>query len=139
MLRTSVVDFFVPAWEGSEEDETDEGEDYGDDAGIWLAGTFRWRGGGEGKSDREGAYIRYGKTILSLKVLATHIKFNGSWSTETWAASAEALLEQRKEPPSGLMQMPKYPTLTSNCARPTIFAMAVVTPGSTCAGSNVGG
>ena len=45
--------------------------------------------------------------MLSLKVLATHIKFNGSWSTDICAARALALLEQRKAPPDGLTQMPK--------------------------------
>jgi len=43
----------------------------------------------------------------SLKVLATQIRFSGSWSTLIWLASELALFEHRKEPPSGLMQMPK--------------------------------
>lgn len=42
-----------------------------------------------------------------MNVLATQIKFNGSWSTLIWLASELALLEHRKAPPSGLMQMPK--------------------------------
>ena len=32
MLGAALVDFFVPAREGGEEDEADEGEDYGDDS-----------------------------------------------------------------------------------------------------------
>lgn len=34
--------------------------------------------------------MRYGKTMLSLKVDATQIRFNGSWSTLTKSARADA-------------------------------------------------
>jgi hypothetical protein len=77
--------------------------------------------------------------MLSLNVLATQIKFSGSWSTETCPARLLALLLHSHAPPSGLMQIPKYPTRASRWARPTIFAIADVTPGLTCEGSNVGG
>ena len=77
--------------------------------------------------------------MLSLKVLATQIRFKGSWSTEICAARALALLEQRNEPPDGLTQMPKYPTRTSKIALPTMFDIAAVTPGSTCDVSYTGG
>jgi hypothetical protein len=75
--------------------------------------------------------IRYGKTIESLNVWATQIKFSGSWSTVTRSASAVALLLHMKALPLYWMQMPKYPTRTRRLALPTMFAMAVVTPGST--------
>lgn len=75
--------------------------------------------------------------MLSLKVLATQIRFNGSCSTVTCDAKVVALLLQRKDP-SVLMQMPKYPTRTSSMALPTMLAMAETTPGSTCDASNVG-
>ena len=55
----------------------------------------------------EMTYIRYGKTMLSLNVLATQIKFSGSWSMLTCAAKLLALLLHSHAPPSGLMQMPK--------------------------------
>lgn len=77
--------------------------------------------------------------MLSLNVEATQIRFKGSWSTDTCVAKLVALFEHRNEPPSGFMQMPKYPTLTSSCACPTIFAIAVVTPGSTCDAAKFGG
>ena len=32
MLGATLIDFFVPAWEGGEEDEADEGEDDGNDS-----------------------------------------------------------------------------------------------------------
>ena len=83
-------------------------------------------------------YKRYGKTTWSLNVSAIQIRFSGSWSMLICSASRVALLEQRNEPPSGLMHSPKYPTRTSSMALPTILAMAAVTPGSTCAGSYVG-
>ncbi len=45
--------------------------------------------------------------MLSLNVLATHIRFSGSWSAVTCAARLLALLLHSHAPPSGLMQMPK--------------------------------
>ncbi len=77
--------------------------------------------------------------MLSLNVDATHIRFNGSWSTLTKSANADAFWLQRNAPPSGWMHIPKYPTLTSSRAEPTMFDIAVVTPGCTCAGSKTGG
>jgi len=61
-------------------------------------------------------YSKYGKTTSSLKVLAIQIKLRGSWSMLTCSASNVALFEHRNDPPSGLMQRPKYPTLTSSIA-----------------------
>ena len=77
--------------------------------------------------------------MLSLNVEATQIRFSGSWSTLTRSARADAFWLQRKAPLSGWMQMPKYPTLTSSCAEPTMLEIAVVTPGWTWAGSKTGG
>lgn len=54
-----------------------------------------------------GTHIKYGNTMLSLNVLATQIKFNGSWSTLTCPARLLALLLHRNDPPSGLTHMPK--------------------------------
>lgn len=51
---------------------------------------------------------RYGKTMLSLNVWATHIRFRGSWSTLTCAAREEALALHNQEDPSGFIQIPKY-------------------------------
>ena len=80
-------------------------------------------------------HIKYGNTTLSLKVVATQMRLSGSSSMLICWAKSVALLEQRKLPPSGVTQMPKYPTRTSNCAPPTRLAIAAVTPGSTCVGS----
>lgn len=52
-------------------------------------------------------YRRYGKTMLSLNVLATQIKLSGSWSIVICSANCVALLLHRYDPPSGLIQMPK--------------------------------
>lgn len=51
--------FRVPAGEGEEEEEADEREDYSDDAGDLLVGASY-------PSGLRGAYIKYGKTIVSL-------------------------------------------------------------------------
>jgi hypothetical protein len=49
----------VPAGEGEEEEEADEREDYCDDAGDLLVDAlYPW--------ELRGAYIKYGKTIVSL-------------------------------------------------------------------------
>lgn len=69
-----------------------------------------------------------------MNVVATQIKFKGSWSMLILSASAVALFEHKKAP-SVLAQRPKYPTRTSSSAWPTMLAMAAVTPGSTCVGS----
>ncbi len=45
--------------------------------------------------------------MLSLNVLATHTRFNGSWSTLSCSASAVALLLHKKSPPAGLTHTPK--------------------------------
>lgn len=87
----------VPAGEGGEEEEGEEGEDDGDDSEKKWGGhlsarygmVFGWKEGR--KEGRKGeTYIKYGKTMLSLKVDATQIKLRGSWSTLTRSASAEA-------------------------------------------------
>lgn len=70
----------MPAWKGCKEDEADECEDDGDDSVqeaelVLIRIEFRTPG--------EGTHIKYGKTIASLNVLATHMRFNGSWSTDT--------------------------------------------------------
>jgi hypothetical protein len=57
----------------------------------------------------------------------------------TWFARLVALLLHNHAPPSGLMQMPKYPTLASSRAVPTILAMAVWTLKFVCAVDGVGG
>jgi hypothetical protein len=65
----------VPAGEGGEEDEREEGEDDGDDPisrRLALAPGNLWEiWGGE-------TYRRYGNTTASLKVCATQIRLNGS-------------------------------------------------------------
>jgi hypothetical protein len=51
--------FRVPAGEGEEEEEADEREDYCDDAGdLLVVALYPW--------ELRGAYIKYGKTIVSL-------------------------------------------------------------------------
>lgn len=122
----------MPAGKGGEEEEADEGKNDGNDSrsGISIELSKRFR---------NNSYIKYGNTMLSLNVEATHIKFKGSWSTDTCVAKLVALFEQRNAPPSGFMQIPKYPTRTSRCAWPTMLAIAVVTPGSTCEGAKFGG
>lgn len=122
----------MPAGESREEEEADKGKNDGNNSrGGVSIGPFNRNG--------NSSHIKYGNTMLSLNVEATHIKFRGSWSTDTCDAKLVALFEQRNAPPSGFMQIPKYPTLTSRCAWPTIFAIAVVTPGSTCEGAKFGG
>ena len=66
--------FFVPAGEGSEEEEAKEGEDDGDDARDLVSIDTKNRM----ERDLVWTHIRYGNTILSLNVDATHIRFNGS-------------------------------------------------------------
>ena len=89
-------------------------------------------------SETRTTHSRYGNTMLFLKVVATQMRFNGSWSMVICSANWVALLLQRKLPPSGFMQIPKYPTRTSSIALPTMFDIAVTTPGSTCEESNTG-
>lgn len=79
----------------------------------------------------QSTHMRYGKTIMSLNWLASHSKFRGSSSTETSFASAVALLLHNQSPPSGLIQIPKYPTRAAKRVSPTMLAMAVWTLKST--------
>ena len=83
-------------------------------------------------------YIKYGKTIISLNWLASQIRFNGSWSTLTSFAKAVALLLHNHAPPSGLIQIPKYPTRADSVAWPTMLAMALWTLKSVCAVDGTG-
>ena len=92
---------FVPPRKGGKEEEADECKDNGDDSGKDISKASAERAAGKD------THIRYGNTILSLKVFATHIKFRGSWSTDTCVAKLDALLLHKKAPPSGLMHMPK--------------------------------
>ena len=75
---------------------------------------------------------RYGNTTASLKVCATQIKFKGSWSGAVWPVRAVALFEHSHPDPSGVVQIPKYPTRTSSTARPTIFLIALAVAGDAC-------
>jgi hypothetical protein len=88
----------------------------------WLVGCHK-----EWRIRVPRTYIRYGNTIISLNWLASQIKFNGSCSTDTSFASEVALLLHSHEPPSGLTQIPKYPTLAWRRAVPTILLMAALT------------
>lgn len=63
---------FVPAGERSEEEEADERKDDGDDSEDGVSKPFAER------AARENTHIKYGKTMLSLKVFATQIRFSGS-------------------------------------------------------------
>lgn len=64
---------FVPAGERSEEEEADERKDNGDDSGKKASAKSLRKGQPE-----EETHIKYGKTMLSLKVFATQIRFSGS-------------------------------------------------------------
>lgn len=79
-FRAALVHLFMPAWKGRKKDEADKSKNDGDDsvreAGLVLIRVQFCTPGG-------GTYIKYGKTIASLNVLATHMRFNGSWSTDT--------------------------------------------------------
>ncbi len=86
-----------------------------------------------------GAYIKYGNTIISLNWLASQIKFRGSCDSWISFANAVALLLHSHDPPSGLMQIPKYPTLAANTALPAIFDIATWALKSTCAVEGTGG
>ena len=67
-----LVDFFVPARKGGEEKEAGKGENYSHDS-VFLSAA------GNRDGEREAmTYIRYGNTMLFLKVFATHIKLSGS-------------------------------------------------------------
>lgn len=67
--------FLVPAWERSEEEETDECEDDCDDAvnnvSTQLITALN-------REEWGTTYSKYGKTIISLNWLASQSKFNGS-------------------------------------------------------------
>lgn len=123
--------FFVPAWEGCEEEESDEGENDCGNAEEMSVHEMCYL-------ENVKTHIRYGNTTLFLKVLATQIKLSGSWSMLICSANNVALFEHKKLPPSGFTHSPKYPTRTSRFASPTMLAMAAVTPGLTCVGSYVG-
>ena len=64
--------------------------------------------------------------MLFLKVSETQMRFSGSWSLGIWAARDEALLLHNHDPPSALMQIPKYlpyrPTVSQSFFRasPTV-------------------
>lgn len=66
-----------------------------------------------------------------LNVLATQIRFSGSCSELTMSAREVLFSLQSQLPPFVAIQMPKYPTRTLRLALPTMFAIAVVTPGCT--------
>lgn len=101
-LRSFRVFFLVPSRESSEEEQTDEGENDGNDA----KGPCQQRTYAHPAINRD-THIKYGNTIMSLNWAASQMRLRGSWSTETSLARAVALLLHSHEPPSGLTQMPK--------------------------------
>lgn len=125
----------MPSREGSKKHKGDKGKYDGNDTVNMLAILICQA---RDRSGKVPTYSRYGNTMLFLNVVATQMRFNGSWSMVICSANCVALLLQRKLPPSGFMQMPKYPTRTSSIAFPTMFDIAVTTPGSTCEESNTG-
>ena len=64
---------FVPTRKRGKEEEADERKNNSDDSERGTSATFAQEG-----TDRKDTHIKYGKTILSLKVFATHIRFSGS-------------------------------------------------------------
>lgn len=49
-----------------------------------------------------------------------------------------ALFEHSHPDPSGVVQMPKYPTRTSSTAEPTMFLIAETVAGDACDGAYTG-
>ncbi len=67
----------MPAGKGTEDDEADKSQDNGNNSAAKTELAPKTSVAALGRGELL-AYIRYGKTMLSLNVLATQMRFNGS-------------------------------------------------------------